>query len=76
MSELTLNKVKEGEIVEVSALLSEGSMRRRLRDIGVIEGTKIKCLQKSASGDPTAYLIRGAVIALRGDDSSQIQVIG
>lgn len=76
MSEMTLNKVKEGTTVEVSALLSEGPMRRRLRDIGVIEGTKIQCLQKSASGDPTAYLIRGAVIALRGDDSSRIQVIG
>lgn len=76
MSEMTLNKVKEGSTVEVSALLSEGPMRRRLRDIGVIEGTKIQCLQKSASGDPTAYLIRGAVIALRGDDSSRIQVIG
>lgn len=47
-------------------------MRRRLQDIGLIEGTEVLCLQKSPSGDPVAYLIRGAVIALRGEDSSKI----
>ena len=49
-------------------------MRKRLRDIGLIEGTNVDCLKKSISGDPTAYLIRGAVIALRSDDSSRIIV--
>lgn len=49
-------------------------MRRRLQDIGLIEGTKVKCLQKSPAGDPVAYLIRGAVIALRSEDSSNILI--
>ena len=49
-------------------------MRRRLQDIGLIEGTNITCLQKSPTGDPVAYLIRGAVIALRSEDSSQVVV--
>lgn len=51
-------------------------MRRRLLDMGLIEGTRISCLQKSPAGDPVAYLIRGAVIALRSEDSSQILVDG
>ncbi len=71
---LTLNKVHEGEIVEVSRLLSNGSMRRRLQDIGLVKGTKVTCLQRSPFGDPTAYLIRGAVIAIRAEDSSNILV--
>ena len=50
------------------------SMRRRLQDIGLIEGTRVECLQKSPSGDPVAYLIRGAVIALRTEDSEKILV--
>ena len=29
---------------------------------------------KDAAGDPVAYLIRGAVIALRSEDSSQVVV--
>lgn len=32
--------------------------------------------QKSPAGDPVAYLIRGAVIAIRSEDSSQIVVEG
>ena len=43
-----------------------------LQDIGLIEGTKVECIQKSPSGDPIAFLIRGAVIALRTEDSSSV----
>lgn len=71
---LTLNAVPEGKIVHVKELLTSGSMRRRLQDIGLIEGTKVECLQKSPSGDPTAYLIRGAVIALRSETSCEIVI--
>ncbi len=70
----TLNNMREGASAKVKALLNEGSMRRRLQDIGLIEGTSVLCLQRSPSGDPIAYLIRGAVIALREEDSSKILV--
>jgi ferrous iron transport protein A len=71
---LTLNKVPLGKTAKVRELLSSGSMRRRLLDLGLIEGTSVKCLQKSPSGDPIAYMIRGAVIALRDEDSLKIIV--
>lgn len=70
----TLNTIPEGGKVRVSRLLSSGSMRRRLLDIGLIEGTDVACLQKSPAGDPVAYLIRGAVIAIRSEDSAKILV--
>lgn len=70
----TLFNMKEGDSARVKLLLNEGSMRRRLQDIGLIEGTKVVCLQRSPSGDPTAYFIRGAVIALREEDSSKVLV--
>ena len=63
-----LNCVPEGQTVRVRELLSTGSMRRRLLDIGLIEGTDVACLQKSPAGDPVAYLIRGAVIAIRSEE--------
>ena len=68
----TLSSLNEGSSGRVAELKINGSMRRRLQDIGLIEGTEVLCLQKSPSGDPVAYLIRGAVIALRGEDSSKI----
>lgn len=68
----TLSSLHEGERGRVAKLLIGGKMRSRLSDLGLIEGTEVSCLQKSASGDPTAYLIRGAVIALRCEDASRV----
>lgn len=70
----TLHNMREGTCARVAELRVEGGMRRRLQDIGLIEGTSVLCLQKSPSGDPIAYLIRGAVIALREEDSSRVLV--
>ena len=69
---IPLNELKVGQRGTASQLLSDTSMRRRLQDIGLIEGTKVECIQKSPSGDPIAFLIRGAVIALRTEDSSSV----
>lgn len=68
----TMNRLEEGRWGRVIRLDTKGDMRRRLQDIGLVEGTMVKCLRKSPSGDPVAYLIRGAVIALRSADSSEI----
>lgn len=69
-----LTNLKQGQTAVVKELTSSGSIRRRLQDIGLIEGTKVECIQKSPLGDPIAFLIRGAVIALRLEDSSCILV--
>lgn len=66
----TLAELIQGNTAVVSEITSSGSIRRRLQDIGLIPGTKVLCVQKSPLGDPTAYSIRGAVIALRCEDSS------
>lgn len=47
-------------------------MRRRLLDLGLIAHTEVMCLGRSPLGDPSAYLIRGAVIAIRTKDSQNI----
>mgnify|MGYP001181001857 CR=1 FL=1 len=50
------------------------SVRRRLLDIGLVEGTEVECVGRSPGGDPAAYLIRGAVIAIRDADAAGILV--
>lgn len=72
--EMVLSQVKQGMTVTVQRLLSGSGMRRRLLDMGLIEGTEVTCLYSSPSGDPTAFLVRGTVIALRKQDAEQIQV--
>jgi len=70
----TLNDLKRGQKARVLAVRSTGGIRRRLLDLGLIEGTEVECLGKSPAGDPTAFLIRGAVIALRSEDSGKIYI--
>ena len=69
---IPLNRIGIGETVKIKVLLTTGAMRRRLQDIGLTNGAYVKCLLKSPSLDPAAFLIRGAVIAIRSEDSSQI----
>jgi len=41
-------------------------------DLGFVPGAIVKALHRSPAGDPTAYYIMGAVIALRDEDASKI----
>ena len=58
----------------VKEIITEGSSKRRLLDLGLIRNKTVESIRKSPSGDPTAYAIRGAVIAIRQDTASQIFV--
>ena len=70
----SLNQLPMGSHCKVKQLIADGSIRRRMLDLGLIQDTIVKPLIKSPAGDPIAYEIRGTVIALRSEDSSQILV--
>ena len=70
----TMRDLRPGESGMVHRLLLSGSMRRRLLDIGLVEGTEVECLGRSPGGDPSAYLIRGAVIAVRAEDARKVLI--
>lgn len=72
--EITLDGLFPGQQAVVQRLWTQGDMRRRLLDIGLIPGTKVECVGRSPMGDPGAFLIRGAVIAIRRKDCSGIMV--
>lgn len=71
---LCLNDITPGQTAVIKQLNINGSMRRRLLDIGLIDGTKVECVGKSVLGDPSAFLIRGAVIAIRSEDCKNILI--
>lgn len=70
----TLSNLSPGQSARVLGLLPDCPMRRRFQDLGLIEGTLVRCLYKSPLGDPKAYLIRGAVVALRRSDAGTVAV--
>lgn len=69
-----LNNINPGESAVIKKIGSDCDIRRRLMDIGMVENTKIECVGKSPLGDPSAYLISGAVIAIRAADCANISV--
>jgi DtxR family Mn-dependent transcriptional regulator len=71
-----LSQLKLGESGKVIGISKScrGQQRRRLMDLGVVPGSIITAEMKSVGGDPTAYLIRGALIALRKLQSDHIYI--
>lgn len=71
---LSLCDLMPGQCAKIKELLNTDNMRRRLLDIGLIGDTFVECVGKSPMGDPSAFLIRGAVIAIRSDDCKDILI--
>jgi len=71
-----LSDLAPGERAAVAGMspLIRGLARSRLLDLGVVPGTVIEIDFASPAGDPVAYRIRGASIALRREQSDRILV--
>lgn len=76
MRAYVLSDLRPGQRGEVARVGGEPAMARRLADLGLIPGTGVTCTALAPAGDPAAYLIRGAVIALRRRDAARIVLEG
>ena len=74
----TLAEIRPGESATVAGISPRlrGPSRRRLLDLGVVPGTVVHARMRSAAGDPVAYDIRGALVALRREQAAHILVGG
>lgn len=70
--EWSLQEVECGDTVRVVKVKMDGTMRRRLLDLGFVPGAVVKVVQKSPLGDPIAFRVSNTTIALRKEESSQI----
>ena len=71
---LSLDQLKLGQSATIKSLEIEGIKRRRLQDLGFIEGSAVQAVYTNPAGNPTAYLIRGTMLALRNEDAEQIKI--
>ncbi len=71
-----LSNIETGQKARVITLDADDNISRRLLDIGLTSGATIECVGKSPCGDPKAFLIRGAVIAIRSEDAKKVRVYG
>ena len=72
----SLDDLARGErarVVRISPAC-RGLERRRLLDMGLLPGTEVCAEMVSPTGDPVAYQVRGATVALRRQQAEHIQV--
>lgn len=70
-----MSDLRPGETADVRFLTDPAhDLAERLSDLGLTAGSRVTCTMKSPLGDPCAYLIRGAVIALRRADAAIVAV--
>jgi ferrous iron transport protein A len=70
----TLADLLPGQAATVVTLHNEGLERRRMMDLGLVPGTRVWAEFNSPMGDPVAYRVRGAVVALRHKQARQILI--
>lgn len=73
---LPLSQLPDGQEAEVVAIdpAVQGFTRRRLLDLGLTPGAKVRPELRPFFGDPRAYHVRGTLIALRNDQAERIWV--
>ncbi len=70
----TLRVVPCGTTVKVTRLTGEGSVKRRIMDMGITKGTSIFVRKMAPLGDPVEVTVRGYELSLRKADAEMIVV--
>lgn len=70
----TLDKIKIGDIVEVTKMGAKGDVRFRLLDMGLVKGVRLKVIRVAPLGDPIEVLINEFNLSLRLEEAKRIEV--
>ena len=72
--QINLNDLKINQKGKIEEITNNGTIKRRLLDLGLVKGTQIIPVLVSPSKDPRAFLVRGSIIAIREEDAQNILV--
>jgi ferrous iron transport protein B len=76
MQERTLDHLLNGESAQVTQVLVQGKIKRRLVEMGITPGTKITVTKRAPLGDPIEIALRGYKLTIRRADAEGIRVTG
>ena len=71
---MKLSELKTGEIAFIKKVRGIGSFRRRIQEMGFVEGKKVEVLKNAPLQDPVEYKIMGYNLSLRKEESELIEV--
>lgn len=70
---LSLDCLKVGEKARVTHIMDD-TIKRRFLEIGLLPGSIVSCVLESPFHEPKAYVIKGATIAIRREDTRKVLV--
>ena len=71
---MTLNELFPGQSGIICGIYCDENMSRRLLDMGLVNGTSVKCAGSNPGGNMHSFLIHDAVMAIRVSDCKNISV--
>jgi len=72
--DLRLSDLAPGQKGIVVSIKGGGATRRRIMDMGIVRGSKIKVIRKAPLGDPVEFEIRDYNLTLRKREAENIYV--
>jgi DtxR family Mn-dependent transcriptional regulator len=71
---MTLDAIPVGGKAEVVSLKGDGSLRRRIAEMGITRGSLIQVERVAPLGDPLDILVKGYHLSLRKDEAANVVV--
>ena len=74
MANHTLDELSPGQRAIVKKIRGTGPIRRRLMDMGMVNGAEVEMLKTAPLGDPIEYKLQGYHLSLRKTEAKNIEV--
>ena len=74
MQKLGMRQMKKKQSGTITSILADGELGRRIRDMGLVPGTKIQIMGRAPLYDPVAVRAMGFTLTLRNNEADFIEV--
>ena len=74
MLKIGMREMKKNQVGIISSVKADGELGRRIRDMGLVSGAKIKIQGRAPLNDPVAIRVMGFTLTLRNNEADFIVV--
>ena len=74
MPTLLLRNMQKDQTGTITAVKVGGELGRRIRDMGIVPGTRLTIMGRAPLYDPVAIRIMGGTLTLRNNEADHIEV--
>lgn len=73
-SEVTLQEMSPGECGYIQKVTGSGAIRRRMLEMGLIEGSLVQVIKYAPLGDPIEICVTGTHVCLRNNEAACLRM--